>query len=1768
MPPSLCRTVASSVICLFACLVLTITAAMAQSQPSFVPRLITFSGSIADPGGKPRTGTLPLTFSIYSSPDSQSALWQETQSVTLDEHSRYSVQLGSATPEGVPSSLFTANDSLWLGVAPTGSGEPDQPRVRLVSVPYALKAGDADTLGGEPASAYVTWDSANSLVSTKAARAGTTNSFMASKAVTTVAMSTSLSPMVAGSGSANYIPLWKDGSGDLANSVMFQNTSGHIGIWTASPQEALELGSNGFVGTRVFPSDDTTSGLAGYALRSREAGGYTHTWRIYTAPVGGGYGVPPNSFAIWDYPGNPGNGSCCNQRFVILPSANGTPSTSPVAIDGTGNVGIGTTNPASLLSVGRASQFQVNSSGGLTAASASLGTPLAVFSGGTGVSTLTGLVKGNGTGALSSATAGVDYQIPLLLTTNGTGGTASLTGNVLNIPQYTYDFSSGLTNSSGTITDNLSVGVAGGQIVIGGTGAADALTLQGTTGNGTPTAVGIRFNVGNNGASNAASILNNGNVGIGTTNPASLLSVGQTSQFQVNSSGGLTAASASLGTPLAVFSGGTGVSTLTGLVKGNGTGALSSATAGVDYQIPLLLTTNGTGGTASLTGNILNIPQYTYDFSSGLTNSSGTITDNLSVGVAGGQIVIGGTGAADALTLQGTTGIGAPTAVGIRFNVGNNGASNAASILNNGNVGIGTTNPASLLSVGQTSQFQVNSSGGLTAASASLGTPLAVFSGGTGVSTLTGLVKGNGTGALSSATAGVDYQIPLLLTTNGTGGTASLTGNILNIPQYTYDFSSGLTNSSGTITDNLSVGVAGGQIVIGGTGAADALTLQGTTGIGAPTAVGIRFNVGNNGASNAASILNNGNVGIGTSNPANGQLVISSNRPNNATYNYLVFDNQASGYGDWKVMKSGANDLAFAYDVDHGNTTNYAMTLQYGGKIGIGTLTPTASLEVNGTTKFDGYVTFPGGQSFPGTLTKAASGGGLQVSGGSNIGLTTSCAYGQVLAWSGTAWQCANGAVTTSASNGAVNVSGLGTGTATTLGSNLLTNGNFATDDCTAWVCGAGWSIINAAAVHSVSYTDSLSQTITVTPQTVYQILFTQTGATTGSVTYSIGSLSMTIPINEQVWNGATLVNTTQSGPVTFAVTPSNNYNGTLTGFAVQSVTAANPILKVQNSNGSVGWSVTSGNQGNNIFLGNNAGVYDTSGTSNLAVGNQTLNYLTGGWDNTAIGQQALANTSMASKNTAVGASALMNDTTGSEDTAVGSTALYSNATGIELVAIGQSALYSNTTGSDNVGVGVDAIGANTTGFGNVGVGTSVLYSADGTTYNTAMGDYAMHYTTEGSNNTGIGSDVLYSTTTGYGDTALGSSAGFLNTLGSQNVFIGMAAGFTATPANANVTGSNNVFVGYNSGPDSSAQLNNSIAIGNQALVHSSNTAVIGSASTTDTYFGSTSAASSLHGAGATFSGLVGIGTTSPAANLEVTGTAQFDGVVTFANSGQSFPGTLSGAIAGGGLAVVGSTIGLTTACSPGQVLSWSGSAWPCTTVPQLTVSNQFTVSTAGATAMTVQATDTSAANTAVDGVAAGPGGTGVIGEADNGVTAIGILGTSSSGLAGKFIGDVNITGNLSKSGGSFKIDDPVDPANKYLYHSFVESPDMKNIYDGVVVLDQNGEATIQLPDWFQSLNRDFRYQLTCVGAFAPVYVSQEISNNRFGIAGGKQGMKISWQVTGIRQDSWANAHRIPVEQDKPSNERGYYLHPELANAPPSKNVLYANHLKLAPKNY
>ncbi len=147
---------------------------------------------------------------------------------------------------------------------------------------------------------------------------------------------------------------------------------------------------------------------------------------------------------------------------------------------------------------------------------------------------------------------------------------------------------------------------------------------------------------------------------------------------------------------------------------------------------------------------------------------------------------------------------------------------------------------------------------------------------------------------------------------------------------------------------------------------------------------------------------------------------------------------------------------------------------------------------------------------------------------------------------------------------------------------------------------------------------------------------------------------------------------------------------------------------------------------------------------------------------------------------------------------------------------------------------------------------------------------------------------------------------------------------------------------------------------------------------------------------------------------------------------------------------------------------------------------------------------------------------------------------------------NVFVNGAISKGSGTFVIDHPLDPANSLLYHSFVESPDAKNWYDGTATLEASGNATIALPDYFQALNHEYRYQLTPIGAAMPgVHVARGVVENEFIVAGGVPNGRISWQITGIRKDPYILENPITVEVEKGIDTEvgpGAFMHEDVSH--------------------
>ena len=432
------------------------------------------------------------------------------------------------------------------------------------------------------------------------------------------------------------------------------------------------------------------------------------------------------------------------------------------------------------------------------------------------------------------------------------------------------------------------------------------------------------------------------------------------------------------------------------------------------------------------------------------------------------------------------------------------------------------------------------------------------------------------------------------------------------------------------------------------------------------------------------------------------------------------------------------------------------------------------------------------------------------------------------------------------------------------------------------------------------------------------------------------------------------------------------------------------------------------------------------------------------------------------------------------------------NNTGSQNTAAGYQTLFLNTTGSYNSVFGASALYSNTTGNNNTAVGSFALNANSTGGDNTAVGEGAMPFNTTGSQNTANGTQSLYSNTTGGGNTGVGLNALFSNTTGGTNTANGDGALY------GNTTGSNNIASGFFAGGSADG-----------SAITGSNNTLLGTKTALST---------------GTLNNAAAIGATAQVAQSNA---------------------MVLGSINGVNGATADTTVGIGTTTPV-----FSGLPDNSTTKLNIVGNNTYVP-------LVVQSPSTFGTWMVLNNTSSGGKPWAILSAASGNGEGAGNLAITDLGAGGTIFleGNVHVSGNLSKGGGSFKIDHPLDPANKYLYHSFVESPDMMNIYNGNVVTDKQGLATVELPDWFEALNRDFRYQLTVIGQFAQAIVVKKVDKNRFTIKTNKPAVEVSWQVTGIRQDAYANAYRIPVEEMKPRQEQGHYLHPELFGAGAEKSL-------------
>ncbi len=584
------------------------------------------------------------------------------------------------------------------------------------------------------------------------------------------------------------------------------------------------------------------------------------------------------------------------------------------------------------------------------------------------------------------------------------------------------------------------------------------------------------------------------------------------------------------------------------------------------------------------------------------------------------------------------------------------------------------------------------------------------------------------------------------------------------------------------------------------------------------------------------------------------------------------------------------------------------------------------------------------------------------------------------------------------------------------------------------------------------------------------------------------------------------------------------------------------------NSNGTIHFApgqTFPGGTGTGTITGVTAGTALTGGGT---TGNVTLNL-----DTTKVPLLSSANTFAGSQtltNGNVFLSSTFNSTTGVIDIG-GIPFLHGYSKGNQNVFVGNAGNFS-TTGTANAGTGFGALAAQTSG-----------------SLNTASGSGALLADTSGSDNTAAGADALASVTTGGSNTGVGVFAGPTG---------GTLSNTTAVGANARVGQSNSLVLGNTTSTPGAKFVN----VG------------IGTSTPRSIFEAAVSAAEAL-GPSLTLTNPVGngdfggssvdfntylpstTGTYNPSSRIEAFGDGGGgDSLWFLSNNDNSFGGPNQGL-------QLNMNIGSNGRVNIGTQETDSNDFFEqlvVTSEPLQGSGETAAIGAFGGAPSGVTDANGSAGIYAVggDGVGnaqadfAGDGGEfygGFTPESSSGAAGYGIYATGGVGgvgvaaYAGYFDGNIEVTGTVFGSVKDFKIDHPLDPANKYLVHTSVESSEMMNIYSGNVVTDELGLATVTMPDWFQAENTDFRYQLTVLGGrFAQAIVSKEIAGNQFTISTNASNVKVSWQITAVRQDAYAKVHPMVVEQEKPERERGFYQNPELFGQPKEKQTEWARRPK------
>ncbi len=1335
----------------FFSLALSLAAQTASSSPtaSQVPPLIQFSNVATDEGGNTLSGVVSITFSLYNGQQGGEPLWTETQNnVQLDGTGRYSVQLGITQPNGVPTTLFTSGEARWLGVQV--AQQPEQSRVLLISVPYALKAGDAATIGGLPPSAFVLAAPPNASPAAAMDASATPQSASSSSAPPPT------NPDVTGTGTVDFLPLW-DATSDIINSVLFQSGTGStakIGINTTTPASALDVKGGATIrGTLSLPAISTATATKGsnsqpldfaasvFNSSTSKAVAQTFQWQAEPATGTNNTGSPSGTLNLLFGSGTtaPGETGLNIASSGLITFATG--QTFPGTGDGT-ITGITTATGSGL-------------TGGATSGTVSLGLTTACannqvlqWNGGIWA------CFSAGTGTITSVIAGTD------LTGGGTSGSVTLNLNTANIAQLN---ANNIFNGSQTVSGNLTAtgvvsgssfqigsnlfafGTAGnvnnaflgfaGSSTSGGfdntaVGSSALANNNGTTGGPLNTAAGYNALTANTtGYSNTAvgaQALESNQSGAGNTAVGSgaldlstgnyNTSIGYATVQSGNSGNYNTALGAEAG-PSSL----TGVSALSGMTAiganskvsqsnslvlgvttqgspgnawvsvGIGTDTPRSIFEAAENQLnavgPVVTLTNG----ASSTETSSNTSAAALDFNTYLPSATGTYNP-------GARIEAQDTGSfSDNLFFQSKTG-GA-----------NGGLQTNMTILSTGLVGIGTITPAATLEVNGTAKFDnlVTFAPGQT-----------FGSGGSGTVTSVGLTAPStdfvvtGSPVTASGTLGLGWIV---------APDFNDTANAIVKRDSSGNFTAGaITGSSFQISN----GTSSNPFAYGSY--ANFNAFLGFAGNSSMTGLG-------NTASGYQALYSNA---AGSFNTATGQQALYSNCPSGGCTSGQGGDNTASGALALYSNTTGNANTATGLDSLFSNTTG-------------------------------SYNTANGEEA----LYNNCSSGSGGCSGAQGIGNTA--AGFQALANNSTgSYNAAFGyeAGPVGIVNNSTAIGAYAEATASNamvLGSIANVNGceTTATPACQSAMVGIGTTAPGATLDVEAPNGNPPPTVNFGSASNPATLTVNGTGSFTGAVTFAAGQ---TFPGVAQLGAANTFTGTqTITGDLDL---PNTNSSGTQGVIKLGGL----PFIQDYGVSGSY-----------NSFFGFKAGNLTNTGSFLTAVGDDALASDTTGSYNTASGYSALTLNTSGSYNTASGAGALNHNTSGGSNTAIGYEALLANVTASGNVAVGYLAALQNT-GSNNAAIGAEALAANTTGGANTAVGWEALAANVTTSGNVAVGYLAAQKNTANFN-TAVGDSALLNNITGTNNTALGISAGptidgFSNT--------------TAIGSNAVVSESNAVVLG------------------------------------------------------------------------------------------------------------------------------------------------------------------------------------------------------------------------------------------------------------------------------------------------------------------------------------------------------------------------------------